>query len=895
MPQSNSEQKKDFFISYNHHDQQWAEWIAWQLEEAGYTTVIQAWDFGVGRNFVTEMQVALADTRRTIAVMSPAYLESGFAGAEWKEAFARDAAGTEGTLVQVKVALCEPPGVLRQIVWIDLVDKPEEAARGELLRKLRDGRSKPSTPPPFPGQASQAASPPPFPGRANPEPVRLARPTDPRFLFVGVPDLPREFVGREAILDEVIRTLVSGESVALSAEGMGGVGKTTLAVAIAHHPVVQAHFSGVLWAGLGLEPDPASALASWAEALGVDLTGVERVEERRERLQRALVGERMLLVIDDAWDLLSAKALKCGGPGAVHVITTRNDSLARGFAGSAGVVKVPVLDDEAALALLVKLAPEACEIEIEAVRRLVQAVGALPLGIEVVGAYLGSTESRYFREDREAALTALADPRVRLEQACRRLGQENNVVSTVRECIRLSLENLPPDTVETFFCLGAFAPKPESFTREAAIAVSSLGTNALALLIDHNLLSMSGQLLQIHQVVSDVANEQLQSSATERHKRYYLNKAESLEPEWRAMEAVYGQFTWAFRRETELESMMCFLTRAKWYQERRWLGSDFVSWANRALSVAEKEGNRALTAELLTELAWMHFRLHQPTLALEHAERALTVLPPDAQASATARIYSRLGLALARLRRFPEAIAAYKNGLTLVSGDDKPYMVGSLLGNLGAAQVELGMYDLSIKTCEAALNLLRPLGDTDSYGAALNTIGVANNGKGAFMNAVEWFSHSLEIVLRMGDLGMEDQVRRNIALSYSRARRYKEAVECYEQVLELSTRVASRCDLAVAYARMSFALYETGDFARAIDYFRKAYVMEHEDGVAYLNTYRIHLRPRPVTLFPWVFRLITDRWSAWRQVRTVPERRAFKALHKLDISQANAQPVDRRS
>ena len=36
---------KDFFISYNSADKGWAEWIAWQLEEAGYTTILQAWDF----------------------------------------------------------------------------------------------------------------------------------------------------------------------------------------------------------------------------------------------------------------------------------------------------------------------------------------------------------------------------------------------------------------------------------------------------------------------------------------------------------------------------------------------------------------------------------------------------------------------------------------------------------------------------------------------------------------------------------------------------------------------------------------------------------------------------------------------------------------------------------
>ena len=52
--------KKDFFISYNKADKAWAEWIAWQLKEAGYTVIIQAWDFRPGSNFILEMQKAAA-------------------------------------------------------------------------------------------------------------------------------------------------------------------------------------------------------------------------------------------------------------------------------------------------------------------------------------------------------------------------------------------------------------------------------------------------------------------------------------------------------------------------------------------------------------------------------------------------------------------------------------------------------------------------------------------------------------------------------------------------------------------------------------------------------------------------------------------------------------------
>src|SRR5713101_4089153 len=88
---------KDFFVSYNRADRAWAEWIAWQLEEAGYTTIVQAWDFRPGSNFVLDMQHAAVEGARTIAVLSPDYLAALFTQPEWAAAFAQDPTGEKGT------------------------------------------------------------------------------------------------------------------------------------------------------------------------------------------------------------------------------------------------------------------------------------------------------------------------------------------------------------------------------------------------------------------------------------------------------------------------------------------------------------------------------------------------------------------------------------------------------------------------------------------------------------------------------------------------------------------------------------------------------------------------------------------------------------------------------
>jgi TIR domain len=82
--------ERDFFISYTGADVAWAEWIAQTLEDAGYQTVVQAWDFRPGQDFVHQMQQATQQAARTIAVLSPAYLGSAFGEAEWRVALASD-------------------------------------------------------------------------------------------------------------------------------------------------------------------------------------------------------------------------------------------------------------------------------------------------------------------------------------------------------------------------------------------------------------------------------------------------------------------------------------------------------------------------------------------------------------------------------------------------------------------------------------------------------------------------------------------------------------------------------------------------------------------------------------------------------------------------------------
>jgi hypothetical protein len=130
---SEEQPRKDFFISYTNADLTWADWIAWQLEQAGSSVMLQAWDFQAGGNFVANMDRATRIAERTIAVLSPDYFHSHFTSSEWQAAFRRDPTSEQGLLLPTRVRDCEVEGLLGAIVYIDLVGLDEAAARERLL------------------------------------------------------------------------------------------------------------------------------------------------------------------------------------------------------------------------------------------------------------------------------------------------------------------------------------------------------------------------------------------------------------------------------------------------------------------------------------------------------------------------------------------------------------------------------------------------------------------------------------------------------------------------------------------------------------------------------------------------------------------------------------------
>lgn len=164
---------RNFFISYNHADERWAEWIAWTLSDADYTHYFQKWDFRPGGNFVLDMQNATVDSERTLLVLTASYLSSLYTQPEWAAAFARDPTGERRLMLPIRVEPCEPAGMLKAIAYCDLVGLAVADARNRLLDAIKPS-GKPETAVAFPGAESTVAA---FPGpkASTPSPVDSVR------------------------------------------------------------------------------------------------------------------------------------------------------------------------------------------------------------------------------------------------------------------------------------------------------------------------------------------------------------------------------------------------------------------------------------------------------------------------------------------------------------------------------------------------------------------------------------------------------------------------------------------------------------------------------------------------------------------------------------------------
>jgi hypothetical protein len=352
--------------------------------------------------------------------------------------------------------------------------------------------------------------------------------------FLAPPLRRSELVGRDAVLQEFKQLLLRDTpDRATALTYLVGVGKSALAMRLAYDgDVIGKYPDGVLWASLGPKPHLSALLGSWAEALGMstkEIAGLHTVDDRRRAIKVRIGVSRMLLVVDDAWDADAANTFLLGGPGCVHVLTTRLPAVAWEFAQD-GVVTIEPLSDDDGLALLAEMAPACVKSEPEEARRLVREVGGLPLALVIIGRFLAQ-ESRTGRSRRvRAALESMSDAaeRLRLEAPTDLLEASPTLPAGARlsllASIAMSEETLNDDARRTLRGLSVLRAKPYSFDESAAKAVTGAELDVLDALEDAGLVEAVGpDRYALQPAIADYARAQLSDEEAEEFHRRALD------------------------------------------------------------------------------------------------------------------------------------------------------------------------------------------------------------------------------------------------------------------------------------------------------------------------------------------------------------------------------------
>jgi tetratricopeptide (TPR) repeat protein/DNA-binding XRE family transcriptional regulator len=612
-------------------------------------------------------------------------------------------------------------------------------------------------------------------------------------------------VGREGLLASVKQLLWENDGLNLALQGLPGMGKTALAVALAADPAVRDRFrDGILWAGLGQKPDVLGHLARWGKLLGVPPFEVGDVNSQAswgQALRAAIGRRRWLLVIDDAWDGEDALAFQVGGERCAHLLTSRLPHVAFSFAGER-VLTVPELKQADGMALLARYVPNVVAQDRENAQALVQAVGSLPLALTLMGSYLASQAFTGQARRVRNALAQLQKTERRLHVSVptvfgrRPASLPPDMPLSLHSVIALSDQRLSNQARAALRALSVFPPKPNSFSEEAALAVSADAVETLDELWDAGLLESSGPgYYALHKTIGDYARTQgREIEARQRLVAYMIWFVRSHEEDYEALEREQSNILAALDAAEQME-----------------LSQELLQGVMALIPFMRIRGQYTLANRLLIQA-------FQASLAQEKMQERLAVLRHQASFAELrgdyghAERYSQEGLRLARE----------------VGGQEDAEC--AFLTTLGLVAFQRGDYAQAKGVLEDGLQLSRSLGDRERICTLLIHLGGVLHFQGDFSRAEIRYQEALALARQFERFELLPVLLAYLGgLSHSQGR-YQEAEQYYLEGLPLARSLGHREHLSLLLTNVGVMAYQRGDFAQSIAYLQEGLALALQIG-----------------------------------------------------------------
>jgi tetratricopeptide (TPR) repeat protein len=644
-----------------------------------------------------------------------------------------------------------------------------------------------------------------------------------------LPAVMPHFVGRETELQTLNRLLdeaAEAEDAVLIPviAGMGGIGKTWLALHWAHQQL-RRFPDGQLFVDLhGFDPSgqpvaPASAVRGFLDALGVPSAAIPAGLDAQIALYRsAVAGRRMLIVLDNARDTAQVVGLLPGSPTCTAIVTSRDRLVGLVATRGAHAVPLDVLNETESHKLLARrLGDQRVAAEPNAATRVMSACTGLPLALAIAAAHTAVQPQLAL----ETIAEQLCDAAVRLDAL-----DADDPYASLRTVLSCSSAALTAEHQQVFGLLG-LAPGPD-IGLPAAAALTGLSTTqttaALRALDQQSLIQQHRPgRWRMHELVRLYAGEQASRSQPERNQQalhrvvdFYVDTANlaerMLEPGRRRTaldEPAPDAHPHPLPSQTAASAWLeaehsCLLATQRLAEDHGWHRATWqLAWAldsfygrrgqlhdladawTRGLAAARHVGDAATQARAHRLLGETCSQLGRHGEAADHLDQALALtrqvgdLPGQAHTHYVfARASEQRGDDKKALEHAIEALALYRS-----IGD--PQWEDETLNAVGWYLARLGRYEEASGYLDAARALTRRNHDREGEAAVLDSLGYLAHHSGQHFQALHYYRQARDIRQELHHTYDEAGTLERLGETHAAMDQQHEARQAWQQALQL--------------------------------------------------------------------------------------------------------------